>query len=238
MSHPLACPPVRGRLLLSQVRERAFTLIELLAVIAIIGILAALTFGAIRGVQQRAAINQAKAELAVLAQALEAYKQQYGDYPGPTGTNTPTATSVGTSDGPAVLFNALVGNSGPANQAIGNGNIGAGHSFVDAAKFSLLSRTAATIPSTSTAGTLLANGFVDPWGNLYLYYYRPGSTWTSGSGWSGGSWTSPGYVLLSVGPNYTTSGSNAYKAPTTGSRATDTSFSSSGNTGCIYATQN
>lgn len=201
-------------------RERAFTLIELLAVIAIIGILCALTFGAIRGVQQRAAISQAKAELAVLAQALEAYKQQYGDYPASAGTNNPTATSLTltTSDGPAILFNALVGNIGPSGSAISGG----GHVFVEASKFSLLSSTAGTVPTASTGGTPLVNGFVDPWGNLYLYYYKTSN------------WKSPSYVLLSVGPNYI---AGKYVAPTTGITG-DAYLSAAGNKACIYATQN
>jgi prepilin-type N-terminal cleavage/methylation domain-containing protein len=60
---------------------RAFTLIELLTVIAIIGVLAALTFGVSRGVFQQSRINRAKAELGSLGSALEEYKKYYGDYP-------------------------------------------------------------------------------------------------------------------------------------------------------------
>lgn len=67
-----------------------FTLVEMLTVIAIIGILAALMSGAmvvVRARVQKAAIS---AELKQLEMALEAYKTMYGEYP-PDGTD---ATAV------------------------------------------------------------------------------------------------------------------------------------------------
>jgi prepilin-type N-terminal cleavage/methylation domain-containing protein len=61
--------------------RRAFTLIELLTVIAIIGILAGITFGVVKGVGEHGRITRATAELASLSTGLESYKQYYGDYP-------------------------------------------------------------------------------------------------------------------------------------------------------------
>ena len=60
---------------------RGFTLIELLVVIAIVGILAALTLSISAGARERAARDRAQAELAVLATALERYRNEYGAYP-------------------------------------------------------------------------------------------------------------------------------------------------------------
>ena len=60
---------------------KAFTLIELLTVIAIIGILAGITFGLVKGVGDHGRITRATSELAALSVALEAYRQYYGDYP-------------------------------------------------------------------------------------------------------------------------------------------------------------
>jgi len=65
-----------------------FTLIELLMVIAVIMVLAGITFGISRGVQNAQARAQAKAELAVIAQALEGFKSTYGDYPWVSGDPT------------------------------------------------------------------------------------------------------------------------------------------------------
>lgn len=66
-----------------QVRRgrRAFTLVELLMVISIIGIIAALTvagIGAARGKKEESAV---KAQHAKLVLAIESYKKQFGAYP-------------------------------------------------------------------------------------------------------------------------------------------------------------
>ena len=81
-------------------------------VTAIVVALAAFAVGGIIGAKQRAAIARGKAELALLAQALEDYKRHYGDYP-QTGAAaeaavTPTAL-IGSTQAQALLFNALTG---------------------------------------------------------------------------------------------------------------------------------
>jgi prepilin-type N-terminal cleavage/methylation domain-containing protein len=182
----LARPLVReARLNIRQAGNRAFTLIELLTVIAIIAILAAITFGVIKGVNQRAAIGQAKTELSSLAQALEAYKLQYGDYP-QTGAaaNSATATTATATDAPGILFNALTGKRGPSSTNV----VISGRSYLETARFS--------VQDTSSTGTpvaganQVANAFLDPWGRRYLYYYKTGT-----------SWVRVGYILVSVGPD-------------------------------------
>lgn len=167
-----------------------FTLVELLTVIAIIGILSAITFGVVKGVNERAAIGQAKAELGTLAQALEAYKRQYGDYPQAGSSNAATtATSVANTNSQYLLFNALTGALGPKCDV---SNTIKGKSFVDVAQFSLLSATALPTPGS---GSLVSNAFIDPWGRLYWYAYKSSGDTTT--------WKAPGYVLLSSGPDGT-----------------------------------
>jgi len=58
-----------------------FTLVELLIVMAIIGILAALTIKTMGGMQHAANRKRASSEMAALTTALESYKAEYGNYP-------------------------------------------------------------------------------------------------------------------------------------------------------------
>ncbi len=58
-----------------------FTLVELLVVITIIAILAALVLSTAGGIQDKAARNRAQSEIAALSAALESYKADNGDYP-------------------------------------------------------------------------------------------------------------------------------------------------------------
>ena len=60
--------------------NHGFTLIELLMVIAVIMILAGITFGISRGVENAKRRSVAKAELTVIAQALEQFKLRHGDH--------------------------------------------------------------------------------------------------------------------------------------------------------------
>jgi general secretion pathway protein G len=201
----LARPPVReARLNTRQAANRAFTLIELLMVIAIIAILAAITFGVVKGVNERAAIGQAKAELASLAQALESYKMQYGDYPQTVAAD--------------VFLQSLIGKKGPKGADI------TGRTFVEVAKLSL---------STTGGDPFVTNTLylLDPWGRQYNYYYKA----TSG-------WTSPSYVLMSVGPDGYLYGTSAATAAYTSILSTAGAFktdvaTNAGSADNIYANQ-
>ena len=65
----------------SLIGRRAFTLVEMLVVIAVIAILAAIIFPAFGTIKRRAAVQKAQTELKLVASAITNYKQQYGHYP-------------------------------------------------------------------------------------------------------------------------------------------------------------
>ena len=63
----------------------AFTLVELMIVVAVIGIVAGIVLAAAGGVQKKAARDQTKAEIKMISVALESFKSMNGVYP--TNTN-------------------------------------------------------------------------------------------------------------------------------------------------------
>lgn len=62
-------------------RKSGFTIVELLIVIVVIGILAAITIVAFNGITERAKINQANSELTSFKKAMLAYKTLNGELP-------------------------------------------------------------------------------------------------------------------------------------------------------------
>jgi general secretion pathway protein G len=66
-------------------RTSAFTLVELLVVMLLIVVLAGIVLKAIRGLEERAKVQQAKADVALLVAALERYRVDHGHYPGGSG---------------------------------------------------------------------------------------------------------------------------------------------------------
>lgn len=65
----------------SREKRHAFTLVEMLTVIIIIGILASLMLVAFQATRTRARVATIKMEVSQLDMALENYRQQYGEYP-------------------------------------------------------------------------------------------------------------------------------------------------------------
>lgn len=202
----------------------AFTLIEVLTVIAIIGLLVSFAIGGLYGAKQRAAIARAKSELAALSQALEDYKRHYGDYP-QTGaaaqaSQTITGTAlIGAAQAQSLLFNALTGVYGPASFTTRL----SGPTLVDVSKFTLeaaLNATTFAIPAGAPpAKPVVANSFLDPWGNRYLYYYKRASP-AGGGAAAANSWQAPGFVLYSAGPDGAQTPPNANSGLYTGTTQT------------------
>lgn len=67
-------------------RRRAFTLVEMLTVMAVIAVLAAILFPAFGAIKKSATLKKTRAQLGKIVMAIEAYKAQHGHYP-PDNTN-------------------------------------------------------------------------------------------------------------------------------------------------------
>ena len=125
--------------------QSAFTLIELLAVITIIGILAGLTLGAAGAVRRHGAASTAKAEVAALQAACDRYYADNTTYP--IGTASPATVTV--PAGGTVLFTNLLGS--------------ATLTAAPTSKRYFEPKPAMVFTNTSP------NYFIDPWGYAYGY---------------------------------------------------------------------
>jgi len=163
--------------------RNAFTIIELLTAIAIIGILAAIAFGLTRGASERGNQARAEGELNLLSQYLEQYRSYYGDYP-----RVRRAVS-NQNDGAAIIevYNALNGMRGiPENSTLFT-TANRQRAFIDRSKFAGAEFVNANPADPEVAEVRL----LDPWGNPYRYYYDPAAA----------SWENRSYVLYSMGPS-------------------------------------
>jgi prepilin-type N-terminal cleavage/methylation domain-containing protein len=128
--------------------QSAFTLIELLAVITIIGILAGLTLGAAGAVRRHGATSTAKAEVAALQAACDRYYADYSSYP--IGTASPTTVTEPAKA--TALFSNLVGSDKLSTAPTTKRYFEPKPAMVETNK-----------PPNSP------NYFIDPWGYAYGY---------------------------------------------------------------------
>lgn len=135
---------MRGLLSLAGVRGTAaidgFTLLELVAVLGIVAALSAVMIGLMAGAKGQASVARARGELAVLAQAVEAYRARYGAYP--------------QAESPAEFRAALLGRRNAQGEPV------ADRPLLEEGRLTLRD------PDLPEAA---ANSWIDPWGREYQY---------------------------------------------------------------------
>ncbi len=155
---------------------------------AILSLLTAITLPAIRGLGERGTLARTRAELSLMAGALEVYRRAYGDYP-QTGNfltaSSETTQALHSDHAQARFFNALRGIFGPNCTDRGSGP--GGGDFIDFARLS----TEFALPADGRVA--MCNALLDPWGRRYLYYYKSTDNPEA--------WGAAGYVLYSAGPD-------------------------------------
>jgi prepilin-type N-terminal cleavage/methylation domain-containing protein len=191
-----------------------FTLVEILVVIAVVSSLLAIAMPALRATREQGLRARARAELAVLAQALESYRRTYGDFPqtgdfpqAPPDTSRPLVSV----HAQAKLFNALAGVFGP--RAFAERDRIKGSRSIDPGKVTLEFAIDADLGGT-TGGNLAPReealtSVLDPWGRRYLYYYK-----SAGNPWA---WRAGTFLLYSAGSD----GMHAAPDPLTGEPRSD-----------------
>lgn len=165
--------------------KRGFTLIEMITVLAVLGILAGASVVVFFGGRSESKNDKARGDIQVIQQALEAYKARFGDYP-----RIPNPyTGLGVVDTKEeYLLNALFGRIGPAHQAISGIPVMLNSAVLDFANQSLPYKD-----ENVAADALKSNWIVDPWGNAYEYDYQPNLI----------TWLEFGYRLRSLGADGT-----------------------------------
>lgn len=153
-------------------RPQAFTLIEMLVVIAVIGILAGILLPTLAGVKVKTKIKQAQMEMQTLMGAIKAYEKEYNRFPGSArveqnGNPDFTFGTAGIVNGKAyednnrvvmfILLNHMDKAADPLKTDIKNRNP-RGLSLFDARMVS------GDDPGLSTDDHVLR----DPWGNPYI----------------------------------------------------------------------
>ena len=141
-------------------RRAAFTIIELLIVMAIILVLAGLILATSNYVQKKGYRSRAEAEIAAISAALENYKADNGVYPSTSDTNTLKPNTMGDPT------NAKYTNASLALYKLISGDTDNDANRVAEAKSYFSFKPNQLAPTTQTSAVLYIK---DPFGNSYGY---------------------------------------------------------------------
>lgn len=149
--------------------KKAFTLMELLVVVLILGLLATIAVGVFTNQVERARYAAARTTIAAIELAVTRYQLDVGDFP-PSGSATPAAPDF---EGNGWMYLALTrsmsGDTSAPASARWQGP------YIDVKKLHLGDINGIAIDETSAALTMADVQILDPWGSPYRYVRSHGS---------------------------------------------------------------
>lgn len=168
-------------------KRKAFTLVEVLVVVGVIAILAAVTVGLLGPVENAIRTSNAKAQCDKISMAVEDFKSTYGEYP-------MLEDSGDQEDWEKLLMDSMRGDKilvrkGGKMQLI---DFDDGKSDAERRPFLELSEFSFDSEDVDSATKIL-----DPWENPWQYRYNVISGGKLGKNWFG-----PTFILISAGPEY------------------------------------
>lgn len=146
--------------------KAAFTLIELMAVITIIVILAGLVVGGLGYVTDKQAKSKASVQIALISKALEEYKLDMGSYP-PTADKSTATAPTGTATSAVSLYNALFYDGFDYGRQAPPPATWTKATRIYLADLDPTSTKQGWVTNSATVTASLA--VLDPWGNQYCY---------------------------------------------------------------------
>jgi prepilin-type N-terminal cleavage/methylation domain-containing protein len=196
-------------------QHAGFTLVELLTVIVIISILAAITMGLSKVITTRQNITKAVSEMDMIATALDEFKRDYGDYPpmdNPSGAGSPYAEQN--------LLQALTGHARWTVDPFGNPSwevvpmskkfhdhsaLPSGELYTWGTQYIELSKLTVDLDSSTDSGIKDGAVIHDPWweadpteDHAYLYRYKKTTEKITPST---ATWQATTFLLVSRGPD-------------------------------------
>jgi len=134
---------------------KAFTLLELMVVIAIVAVLAGLMFPAVQSVLERAKKVQAKNDLTQIVTAVNAFYTEYGRYPLPSTVTADSSATYGPNESTAENGNLMKELRGTS-------------STLNTRQIVFINPPDARDQTNPRSGTkTTTSGYYDPWGTEY-----------------------------------------------------------------------
>jgi len=150
-----------------------FTLVEMLVVIAIIGVLAGLILVGVRAARRSAARSACEARIQALKSALQTYANDFGDYP-PTSL-AGLSRSPGKNEGIESLIHCLTTRQGESSPYFEPEKDELGNTDGDAQARNV---------ADSRLGGAECLELLDPWGNPFVYYHHRDLKPVAGPAWA------------------------------------------------------